>query len=272
MILICLSIVIPGVISLLTMNETDGDKMDNMPANAVFHPARISEILQAHAGFVKLYLGHIAPEIPDHRAGQFVYVRAQGYEARPYSIANAPGGRYIELHIRNSGNGLSRYLCEDARPGEVLEIAGPYGTCTYDGADNGAAPLMTIAGGTGFAPARAIVEAAFADTPSREIALYYGAQSFADVYDFDWLEAMAASHPHFYYALALEDISDDYTGTALKGRVDDLLTSSRLPGDSAHVYLAGPAPMVSSVRQRLEAAGMDRDAIFWDTELFGELS
>jgi NAD(P)H-flavin reductase len=246
--------------------------MDDAPSDAVFHPARISETLPAHAGFAKLYLGGLAPAIADYRAGQFVYVRAGGYAARPYSIANAPGSGYIELHIRNGGDGLSRYLCEDARPGGTLEVAGPYGTCTYGGAENDTTPLLTIVGGTGFAPAKAIVEAAFADAPSRTISLFYGARSFADVYDFDWLEALARSHRHFSYALALEDTSDDYTGTALKGRVDDLLTPDRLPGRYTRVYLAGPAPMVSSVRQCLEAAGVDMNAVFWDTELFGDLS
>lgn len=246
--------------------------MDDVPANAEFHPAHISEKLPAHTGFAKLYLGGLAPAIADYTAGQFVYVRADGYEARPYSIANAPGGRYIELHIRNGGEGLSRYLCEAAMPGERLAIAGPYGTCTYSGSENDTMPLMAIAGGTGFAPAKAIVEAAFADAPSREIALYYGAQSFADVYDLDWLEAMARSHPHFSYALALEDTSDDHTGAAIRGRVDDLLTADRLPDGHTRVYLAGPAPMITSVRQCLKRAGMDMDAVFWDTELFGELS
>ncbi len=56
--------------------------------------------------------------------------------------------------------------------------------------------LILLAGGTGLAPLKAIARAALeADPPDREIHVYHGVRSRAELYDVDFWEGLAATHP-----------------------------------------------------------------------------
>ena len=69
---------------------------------------------------------------PGHRAGQHVDVRLtaeDGYQAqRSYSIASAPDGARIELTVERLADAeVSRYLSDEPRPGDQIELRGPVG-------------------------------------------------------------------------------------------------------------------------------------------------
>ncbi len=110
------------------------------------------------------------------RAGQYASFRFADQAARDYSIANAPGDDFIEVHIRRSGaGGVSDYICDALKVGDTVTVQGAFGGAYLRSSHKGA--LLAIAGGTGLAPMKAIVEAALADDFKLDMHLYFGVRN-----------------------------------------------------------------------------------------------
>ena len=113
-------------------------------------------------------------------AGQYIQLIIKG-ERRSYSIANIsdtyPG---VELHIRKVENGLfSEYLFNEAKANQLLRLEGPLGSFFVR---DSALPIIFLAGGTGFAPVKAMVEQLIKTKSHREIHIYWGASSRSGFY------------------------------------------------------------------------------------------
>ena len=104
----------------------------------------------------------IQPDQPlSYLPGQHVSVQTPHWPRlwRTYSIANAPRpDGLLRLHVRAVSGGLvSPILVHQVRAGEPLVLGAPAGTMTAD--IGSARDVLCLAGGTGLAPIKAIVEA-----------------------------------------------------------------------------------------------------------------
>ncbi|ACQ82333.1 Oxidoreductase FAD-binding domain protein [Beutenbergia cavernae DSM 12333] len=111
------------------------------------------------------------PRWPGHLAGQHVDLRltaADGYTAeRSYSLAGPPEAvdddgvptARIELAVqRVPGGEVSTYLADDFAPGQLIEVRGPIGGWfVWSPGDDGGAPVLLAAGGSGIVPLMAMV-------------------------------------------------------------------------------------------------------------------
>ena len=129
-------------------------------------------------------------------------------------------------------------------PGHTLEIAGPYGHFGFTANDH--RPAICVAGGTGLAPIKAMIEDELARKSGRRIRLLYGARSRDDLYDIGLLDAWAARSGEFSYAIALsaEPEGSDWTGP--RGTVTELLADTVYDGFGAEAFLCGPPPMIDA--------------------------
>jgi ferredoxin-NADP reductase len=102
------------------------------------------------------------------RSGQFLYWRflAPGlwWQARPYSLSRAPGGRALRITVRDRTGRLAAL-----RPGTRVIAEGPAGGLTAAALRR--PRVAMIAGGVGIAPIRALLE----DLPGEDIAVVYRA-------------------------------------------------------------------------------------------------
>ncbi|WP_019250834.1 FAD-binding oxidoreductase, partial [Yersinia pestis] len=100
-------------------------------------------------------------------AGQYIDLIING-QRRSYSIANAPGGNgNIELHVRKVVNGVfSNIIFNELKLQQLLRIEGPQGTF-FVREDN--LPIVFLAGGTGFAPVKSMVEALINKNDQRQV-------------------------------------------------------------------------------------------------------
>jgi len=112
-----------------------------------------------------------------------------GWLTRAYSIGNAPrDDGSVELQIRRVPQGrLSEWLFERLRPGEGLQARGPFGQFTLRSAPG--TPLVFVAGGTGFAPIKAMIEQQLAFHPTWDLRLFWGAGAREDLYELDEIAA-----------------------------------------------------------------------------------
>src|SRR5215211_4827880 len=107
-------------------------------------------------------------DVPDwttHLAGQHVDVRLtaeDGYEAqRSYSIGSPPDDKTLMLTIERLEDGeVSRYLVDEVRAGDRIELRGPIGGYfVWDARDgkNDGSPLFLVASGSGIVPLMAMI-------------------------------------------------------------------------------------------------------------------
>lgn len=189
-----------------------------------------------------------------YQAGQYVPVQVTRWPRvwRRYSIATAPRrGGLLELHVRAVPGGLvSNTLVYHSAEGDCVLLGAANGSMTLADSDR---DLLCVAGGTGLAPIKAIIEQALA-TPlsrrARKITLFLGARQHFDLYDLDDLQLLESACPSLRVIPVLSE-EPGYSG--LTGRLPDVLRGHGL-FENAEAYVCGPAAMVSRTAALLAAS------------------
>ncbi len=116
----------------------------------------------------------------DYLPGQYVDLNFKGVK-RSYSIANAKEkNQVLELHIRKVENGqMSGLIFGELKEDQLMRIEGPKGTFFIR--DN-VRPLILVAGGTGIAPVKAILEELINREDPRDVYIYWGMPSSEGFY------------------------------------------------------------------------------------------
>ena len=114
-----------------------------------------------------------------------------GWLTRAYSIGNAPReDGSLELQVRRvPGGRMSEWLFERLKPGDAVQARGPLGHFTLS--SEPATPLVFVAGGTGFAPVKAMIEQQLSLDPKREMLLFWGVGVREDIYETDAIAGWA---------------------------------------------------------------------------------
>jgi NAD(P)H-flavin reductase/hemoglobin-like flavoprotein len=195
------------------------------------------------------------PHLPyPFHPGQSVAVE---YPRRPrlwryFSPANAPrADGTLELHVRAVRAGqVSPALAYRCQVGEMLRLGAPVGTslCGYR---NSHRDLLLVAGGTGLAPLRSIVEDLATAGDRRGVSLVVGAETEAELYDLPALRCLHAALPSLRVALA---VARGHPGAAQPGTAVEVALRQR--DWSAHdIYVCGSPGMVAGTTSALRAAG-----------------
>ncbi len=190
----------------------------------------------------------------DFSAGQYASVQFPGLPARDYSMANRPDEDTIEFHIRLiPGGAVTPHVARQLKPGDAVRVEGPLGTSYFRNRHRG--PILALAGGSGLAPIKSIVETALRRGVTQPIHLYFGIRAERDLYLADHFGALAASHPNLNFIPVL---SEPDTPTARRtGFLADAVARDFASLEEFKAYLAGPPIMVetcTAVLKRLRLA------------------
>lgn len=202
-----------------------------------------------------------------YTAGQFASVGFPGYPVRDYSFASPPGDDgEVEFHVRRMGpDGVSAFVFDKLAAGEPVGLQGPLGFAFLREKETG--PIFAVAGGSGLAPIRAILQAATDGSPEeRPIKLWFGARAERDVYLEDELQAFAA-RKGFDLEIVLSDPdgeTDRRVGFVTDALEADLKALGSDALDGARAYLAGPPVMVEAAEKIFRRAGLDAGRIHAD--------
>lgn len=210
-------------------------------------PWWIGEIVRHDLRRPDLAVLTIRPDQPLRYApGQYLSVQVPRCPRlwRSFSIANAPRENgLIDLHVRAVPGGMvSRSLVHHSRPGDTLVLGPARGQMTMRTRPR--RDLLCIAGGTGLAPIKAIIEAAVgasaAGGPSRRIGLLFGARTETDLYDLAALRDLESACP----ALTVTPVvSDQPQFPGVKGTLPD--AAARYAScEGKDIFVSGPAAMV----------------------------
>lgn len=195
---------------------------------------------------------------------------------RAYSVANRPGtNKLISLNVRialppghsdNIPPGIVSSWLFSLKPGETVEVTGPYGLFFVEPSDREA---IFIGGGVGMAPLYAqVLDLLEAQQSDRKISYWYGARSKRELYYDDEFEKLEREHDNFGWRVALSEpeAGDDwqgYSGFVHKVIFDEYLGQHTAPEDCEY-YLCGPPLMVKAVLAMLDNLGVEADAIHYD--------
>ena len=213
-----------------------------------------AEVIEADLRTFDIAVLTLRTETPHpYRAGQSISVEPttlRPREWRFYTPANAPGSQHLELHVRLiDGGRVSSALVRGASAGDKLRLGPPFGRMVLD--PESTRPLLLVAGGTGLAPMKAIIDQVAAQG-GRPTHLYFGARSIREIYDRKALESLVDRHSWLTTVIA---VSDDIRWDGPRGMVGVVAADA---GDwSAHdVYVCGSPEMVRATRATLLAAGV----------------
>jgi naphthalene 1,2-dioxygenase ferredoxin reductase component len=194
-------------------------------------------------------------------AGQYAAVTFAGQAPRDYSMANRPDETALEFHIRRtSGGAASIHAATVLRVGDTVTVEGPYGGSWLR--DRHTGPILAIAGGSGLAPIKSIVESALAAGMAQPIELYLGVRAERDLYLEDHFRTLAARHANLRFVPVLSQ--PDGGTTRRQGFVHEEAAADHADLDGTKAYLAGPPVMVEAATALLLAHGMRREDIHAD--------
>nr|HAT8714315.1 NAD(P)H-flavin reductase [Legionella jordanis] len=199
----------------------------------------------------------------EYEAGQYLQVITPDGELS-YSIANAPlGSHQYELHIRHSQeNSSNQKLLNEIKSKGKVQIHLPLGNCYLNRLEANK-PILFIAGGTGFAPIKAMIEQLLATGDKRSFELFWGARSQSDLYLDDKVRQWQAHVARFHYFSSLSQSSrETLASVILDHHAKDL--------KEWQVVIAGPFDMVFAIRDVLLLYGVKKEQLFSDAFDFEE--
>ena len=199
-------------------------------------------------------------------AGQYIDFLLKDGKRRSFSLATAPhDDSLLELHIRHVPSGFfTDALFTQYKGREILRFEGPLGTFYLR--EQSDKPIVFVAGGTGFAPIKAIIEHALAQKVTRRMTLYWGARSRADLYLPDLPLAWQRDHPGFSYVPVLSEPKPEDAWTGRTGFVHRAVIED-LPDLSGYqVYACGAPLMIEAARRDFsQQCGLPSDEFFADS-------
>lgn len=242
----------------------DGDVGVALPSVEDFAlKVRLHAITPLNAQVLKLELALCDPAARfSCKPGQYVTLTNPAGVSRSYSVANdlAVDG-VLELHIGSTAHGLfSGWVFGQARPGDILHLRGPSGSCHYRPEDGDTVPLLLAGNGTGLAPLLGIARQALALRHQAPIYLFHGGRDLSRLYLIDELQALASTHPNFHYLPCTRE-APDRSGIhqgAVEDVVERTLTSLGKPLNASQLraFLCGSPDLVHVLRKRLYLLGL----------------
>jgi NAD(P)H-flavin reductase/hemoglobin-like flavoprotein len=220
-------------------------------------------VIDRHRITRELAVVRVRTEFPlAYHPGQYVSVETPQRPRmwRYLSPATAPReDGMLEFHVRSvEGGWVSRAIVGYSEPGDQWRIGPPMGRLRVD--RHSGRDVLMVAGGTGIAPMRAIIDhlAKWGENP--RVQLFFGGRVRADLYDLENLHALAASNPWLTVVPVLE--SETAYG-AEHGTLADVVTRYGAWEDH-DVLVSGSPGMVRSTVSRMLVAGTPLDRITYD--------
>ncbi len=197
--------------------------------------------------------------------GQYIDLLLRGGRRRSFSIANTPSNdEGLQLHIRRvPGGEFTNYVFTELKERDLLRFQGPFGTFFLRQESD--RPTVLMAGGTGFAPIKAIIEHALATQETRSMHLFWGARSARDLYLGDLAASWASTHANVQFTPVLSEplAEDGWEGAT--GWVHEAVVAT-YPDLSGHeVYAAGPPPMIEAGKLAFSNCGLPMDRYYFDS-------
>ena len=228
------------------------------------HRARVTAMTRLADDVMQVKLVPIGEEPLRFFAGQYINVLLDDGQKRSFSFATAPHANdVIELHIRRiPGGKFTTHVFTAMKVGDVIEFEGPLGSFFLR--ESGDKPILFVAGATGFAPVKSMVEHAFHVGIKRKMILYWGVRSRKDLYLPNLPLQWAADHDNFTFVPVLSEPRPADAWTGRTGLVHEAILQDFPDLSRFQLYACGSVKMVEAAHPAFAAHGLTQDDCFSD--------
>jgi len=205
--------------------------------------------------------------LPPYRAGQYAELSVPGIERpRSYSFARAPhveAPGHATFHVRRvPGGEMTEWLHAKDRTGTHVSLTGPHGSFHQRKAKG---RMLCVAGGSGMAPIKALLECAAGRGFDRDVLYLFGARTRKDLYCTTEMALIAErSGGRFRFVPVLSHEPPDSGWDGARGMVTQQLRQISQTDVPADAYLCGPPPMIDAAITELKQLGLDPSRIYFD--------
>ena len=226
----------------------------------------VSQLERLAPDLMRLRVALPAGETVPFTAGQYINVILPDGQRRAYSFANAPGSSTdIELHVGLiEGGRFTGHVFNRMKVGDQLRFEGPMGQFVLRESER---PILFIAGATGFAPVKSIVEDAFARGLRRPMWLYWGVRQRANLYLAELAEQWTREHDNFHFVPVLSEASDGDHWEGRRGLVHEAMLADFPDMRGYEIYVCGSVRMVEAAVPAFLQHGLDEELCFTDAFL-----
>lgn len=197
--------------------------------------------------------------------GQYTELFVEGIkDPRAYSFATARGHSNtdtFQFHIRLvPGGEMSSWFHEKDRSGTSVQLRAPFGSFYLRNTQN---PILMIAGGSGMAPIKSILEGY--KEQKRAVIYIFGARTQKDLYCLDEINKIKSKwKADFEFMPVLSNEEKDSNWNGKRGLVTDVLKEMDIELNHHEAYLCGPPIMIDKSIELLKHMKMNSKNIFFD--------
>lgn len=222
-----------------------------------YHALRVRAVIDetADARSLEFEVPEPLRETFRYKPGQFLTLRLplDGRRVpRCYSMSSAPAlDTAPRVTIKRVAGGLgSNWVCDNVKPGDVIDVLAPSGVFTPRSLDG---PFLLFAGGSGITPIYSILRSALAAGSARVLLVYANRDRDAAIFRRE-LEALAAEHASRFSLVHWLDCE--------RGVPDaDSLGALAQPWRYGEAFICGPAPFMSTAVSALEGLGFEPERV-----------
>lgn len=243
----------------LTIEAHEVVKAQDIPVKTM--PCRVQRLERVADDVMLIKLKLPTNERLQFLAGQYIEFLLPEGKRRAFSLANAPhADDLLELHVRRiPGGNFTEHVFTKMKEKDILRFEGPFGSFFLR--EESTKPIILVAGGTGFAPIKGLIEHALHIGLKRPMQLYWGARNRTGLY----MNALAerwAQENGIAYTPVLSEPDAGWTGRT--GLVHEAVLADH-PDLSAHqIYVCGAPAMCEAAKRDFTAHGLPEEEFFAD--------
>jgi len=237
--------------------------------NVKEYQAEVTSIVDLTYDIKQITLKLLDPPEISYRAGQYVQFVVPEYEMsseevyRAYSMASVPSSKNeVELEIRLVPNGIcTTYVFNYLKEGDSITLNGPYGEFHLNDSDR---DIIFIAGGSGMAPIKSMLNDMAEKGISRKATYFFGARAVRDLFLIDEMKELEKRLPNFKFIPALSEPLPENNWKGETGLITEVLDRNLTLGDNIEAYLCGSPGMIDAAVNVLTKKGIPENLIFYD--------
>jgi CDP-4-dehydro-6-deoxyglucose reductase len=235
-------------------------------------PARVVQMEKLADDVMRLSLKLAEGQRLQYLAGQYIDILLSGNKRRSFSLSTSPlSDELLQLHIRHvPGGHFTGHVFTKMQEKDLLRFQGPFGMFFLR--EDSECPAILVAGGTGFAPIKGILEYAFAKGITRPLHLYWGVRARRDLYLPDLPPAWAREHGNFKFTPVLSEPRPEDRWDGRRGWVHEAVAQDYPDLSGYEVYASGPPPMIDAIKGVVKKHGLPEDRLYYDSFEFAHAS
>lgn len=235
-------------------------------------PARVVQMEKLADDVMRLSLKLAEGQRLQYLAGQYIDILLSGNQRRSFSLSTSPlSDELLQLHIRHVPGGFfTGHVFTKMQEKDLVRFQGPYGMFFLR--EESDRPAILVAGGTGFAPIKSILEYAFAKGATRPLHLYWGVRARRDLYLSDLPQAWARDHGNFKFTPVLSEPRPEDRWDGRQGWVHEAVAADYPDLSRCEVYASGPPPMIEALKATVKKHGLPGERLYYDSFEFAHAS